>query len=203
MTIKLYHCNQARSMRAVWALEEMGLDYELVVLKFPPRAFHKDYKEINPLGTIPYMIDGDVKMTESSGICQYLADVHGPTPLGLTSQDAEYGDYLNWLHRSDATLTFPQTLILRYKFFEPEGRKQPQVAEDYKKWFLARLRSVEDAMQTRSYLVAERFTMADIAVGYAVHLAISLDMWDDFTPGIQDYFNRLKERPAYQRSVGL
>lgn len=203
MTITLYHCNQARSMRCVWALEEMGLEYDLKVLDFPPRAFHKDYKGVNPLGTVPCMIDGDIKMTESAGICQYLADVYGPTPLGVTKDEPEYGLYLNWLHRSDATLTFPQTLILRYKLFEPDERKQPQVAEDYKQWFLARLRSVEEAMETRTYLCADRFTMADIAVGYAIHLANSLGMSDEFTPGVQAYFERLQERPAYQRACEL
>ena len=67
MTFKLYHCHQARSMRPLWTLEEMGLDYELISLKFPPRVHHKDYKSINPLGTIPCFIDGGVVMTESAG----------------------------------------------------------------------------------------------------------------------------------------
>lgn len=203
MTITLFHCHQARSMRPVWALEEMGLEYDLKVLDFPPRVFNKEYKEINPLGTIPCMIDGDIKMTESAGICQYLGDVYGPTPLAVTKDEHDYGLYLNWLHRSDATLTFPQTLVLRYTHHEPEERKQPQVAEDYKKWFLARLRSVEEAMETRTYLCADRFTMADIAVGYAIHLANSLGMATEFTPGIAAYFARLQTRPAYQRAIDL
>lgn len=203
MTIQLYHCHQARSMRAVWALEEMGLNYELHVLQFPPRVFHKDYKEINPLGTIPCLIDGEVVMTESAGICQYLADVYGPTPLGLTPADPEYGMYLNWLHRSDATLTFPQTLVLRYSALEPEDRRQPQVVKDYRAWFLGRLRSVESGLEGRDYLCADRFTMADVAVGYALLLATTLNMASEFTPNIRAYFERLQERPAYQRALKL
>jgi glutathione S-transferase len=203
MTIQLYHCTQARSMRPLWALEEMGLPYELHVMQFPPRVFHKEYKEINPLGTIPYMIDGEVTMTESAGICQYLADVHGPTPLGVTPEEKEYGSYLNWLHRSDATLTFPQTLVLRYSQLEPEERRQPQVVEDYKAWFLGRLRSVESGLEGRDFLCADRFTMADIAVGYALLLASNLGMAEEFTPNIKAYFARLSERPAYQRALNL
>ena len=70
--ITLYHCDGARSFRPLWMLEEMGLPYELKMLPFPPRVFAKEYLAINPLGTIPFMIDGDTKMTESSGICHYL-----------------------------------------------------------------------------------------------------------------------------------
>ena len=149
------------------------------------------------------MRDGDVEMTESAGICQYLADVYGPTPLGVTPDEKEYGSYLNWLHRSDATLTFPQTLVLRYSLLEPEERRQPQVVEDYRAWFLGRLKSVERGLEAREYLCADRFTMADIAVGYALLLAKTLGMADEFTPNIKAYFARLEERPAYQRSLKL
>jgi len=203
LTIQLYHCHQARSMRPLWALEEMGLPYELHVMPFPPRVFQKEYKDINPLGTVPCMIDGDVMMTESAGICQYLAEKYGPTELAVGRDDAAYGDYLNWLHRSDATLTFPQTLVLRYSALEPEERRVPQVAEDYRAWFLARLRSVETALEQSDYLCADRFTMADIAVGYALLLATSLGMAEEFTPNIKSYFSRLEARAAYQRALAL
>src|SRR5260370_25731932 len=49
-------------------LEEMGLPYDLKMLPFPPRVFAKEYLALNPLGTIPLMIDGETRMTESSGI---------------------------------------------------------------------------------------------------------------------------------------
>lgn len=56
--ITLYHCHGARSFRPLWMLEEMGLDYELKMLPFPPRVFAKEYLAINPLGTIPFMFYG-------------------------------------------------------------------------------------------------------------------------------------------------
>ena len=120
MPVTLYHCPGARSMRPLWTLEEMGLEYELVTLPFPPRFLQREYLEVNPLGTVPCMIDGDVNMTESAGISQYLVDRYGPTPLAVSVDEPDYGAYLNWLHRSDATLTFPQTLVLRYTQLEPE-----------------------------------------------------------------------------------
>ncbi len=201
MTITLYHCQGARSVRPLWTLLEMGLPHELVTMPFPPRYQYPGYKDINPLGTVPTMVEGDLTMTESAGICQYLVDRYGPTPLALTPQDAEYGAYLNWLHRSDATLTFPQTLVLRYTRLEPEERRIAQVADDYRKWFLARMRCVEDATATREYLVANRFTIADVCVGYAVHLALSLDIRDVLTPNVKRWWEQISARPAYKRAA--
>lgn len=203
MTIKLYHCKGARSVRPLWTLEEMGIDYELESMKFPPRMFREGYLNINPLGTVPAMTDGDVLMTESTGICQYLVDVHGPSPLGLTPKDKDYGAYLNWLHRSDATLTFPQTIVLRYTRLEPEERRLKQAADDYTQWFFARLRSVEQAVTDHDYLCADRFTIADIAVGYALYLATTLGLREGFKPKTEAYLQRLEARPAFQRAITL
>src|SRR5947207_9381861 len=79
--ITLYHCLGARSFRPLWMLEELKLAYELKMLPFPPRDFANDYLAINPLGTIPFMIDGETRMTESSAICHYLGTRYGPTDL--------------------------------------------------------------------------------------------------------------------------
>jgi len=137
-------------------LEEMGLAYELKMLPFPPRVFAKDYLALNPLGTIPYLIDGETRMTESSGICHYLGITYGSTPLMVGPEDPAYGAFLNWMYFSDATLTFPQTLVLRYTQLEPEERRNPQVATDYAKWFLGRLRAVEAATGKAETLCAGR-----------------------------------------------
>ena len=111
--IELYHCADARSFRALWALEEMGLPYRLHLLPFPPRVRQPEYLEVNPLGTIPLLVDGTTRMTESAAICEYLATRYGPSPLAVTSDEPDYGAWLDWLHRGEATLTFPQTIVLR------------------------------------------------------------------------------------------
>ena len=199
--ITLYHCDGARSFRPLWMLEELGLAYELRMLPFPPRVLARDYLALNPLGTIPLMIDGDVKMTESSGICHYLGAKFGPTPLMVGPDEPAYGAFLNWMYFSDATLTFPQTLVLRYSQLEPEERRVPQVATDYAKWFLGRLRAVEAATATAETLCAGRFTAADIVIGYALRLASSIGLAKDFGPGVAAYWARLQAREGYQRAV--
>lgn len=198
--MKLYHCSNARSLRPLWALEEMGLDYELVNMEFPPRFMHEGYLDINPLGTVPTFTDGDLTMTESAGICQYLVDKYGPHSIGMSVDEPGYGEYLNWLHRSDATLTFPQTLVLRYSRLEPEERRLPQVVEDYGKWYLSRLRSVETAMEGKEFLCADRFTIADITVGYALFLGVSLGLDERYKPNCKRYLASLMARPGFIRA---
>ena len=150
--LTLYHCHDARSFRPLWTLEEMGLPYELKMLPFPPRATVPDYLSVNPLGTVPTFFDGNMRMTESAAICQYLVTRHGPTPLAVETSEPDFGPYLNWLYFGEATLTFPQTVVLRYSLFEPPERRSEQVAADYSQWFLSRLRGVDAVVSHRHYV---------------------------------------------------
>lgn len=197
--MKLWHCAGSRSLRPLWTLEEMGLDYEIEILPFPPRILQRDYLEVNALGTVPYFVHGDVHMTESSAICQYLVDTQPGAELGVRPDHSEYGDYLNWLHHADATLTFPQTIYLRYTYLEPVPEKQA-VSEDYRKWFMARLRRLDAHLKDREYLVDGRFTIADIAVGYALIFARSMHLHEQFEPQTLAYLERITARPAFNRA---
>lgn len=182
-------------------LEELGLPYRLRALPFPPRVHARPFLEDNPLGTVPLLEDGATRMTESAAMCQYLAARHGAGRLDVAVDEPAYGSYLNWLHMSDATLTFPQTLVLRYTHFEPPERRQPQVAQDYARWFLARLRAVDAAVQHGEFLCAGRFTAADVAVAYALQLAQHLGLDGQFPPAVAHYWQRLQARPAFQRAL--
>ena len=197
--MKLWHCAGARSLRPLWALEEMGLEYELEVMPFPPRMFQREYLQENSLGTIPFLRDGDTEMTESSAICQYLVDRYQQYDFGLRPEHPEYGAYLSWLHHADATLTFPQTLTMRYYYLEPSPEKQA-VGDDYAKWFIARLRRLGAHLEDHQYLVDGRFTIADIAVGYALYLSQALHLDERLKPQTRAYMERLIERPAFQRA---
>ncbi|TXS89839.1 glutathione S-transferase family protein [Parahaliea maris] len=198
--MKLWHCAGARSLRPLWALEELELEYELEVLPFPPRLFQREYLDTNSLGTVPFFSDGTVEMTESVGICQYLADRYDSRRrISVEAGHSEYGAYLNWLHHADATLTFPQTIVMRYTFLEPDPAKKP-VAEDYARWYLARLRRLDAHLARHSYLVDERFTIADIAVGYALHLGSLLQLDSEYQPQTRDYLDRLRQREAFIRA---
>jgi glutathione S-transferase len=195
--LTLYHCMSARSFRPLWTLEELGIAYQLMILPFPPRAKAPDYLAVNPLGTIPAFIDGDTQMTESAAICEYLASRYGAGSLSVLPDEPEFGRYLNMLHFGEATLTFPQTLLLRYGRFEPPERRLPQVVEDYSRWFLSRLKGVANLVAASPYACGTRFTAADISVGYALMLAEYLQLDSRFPDPVRDYWHRLKSREAF------
>lgn len=201
--IQLHHCVSARSFRVLWMLEELGLAYELKMLPFPPRVHAKSFLAINPLGTVPAFFDHDHWMTESSAIAQYLAARYGKDTLDVPVDSPDYASYLQWCYFGEATLTFPQTLVLRYGRFEPDERKQPQVAEDYAKWFLARLRGVQAVVESEPWLVGGRFSAADVSVGYALMLADLIGLSERFPAGIAAYWERLQARDAFVRSLAI
>ncbi len=199
--IDLYHCVSARSFRPLWMLEELNTPYQLHMLPFPPRVHAREFMQINPLGTVPLLIDGATKMTESAAMCEYLARRYSPGQLEMVSSEADWGAYLNWLHMSDATLTFPQTLVLRYRHFEAAERRQPQVADDYERWFLARLRALHTRVADHEFLCADRFTAADVAVSYALFLGQQLGIEAKYPQPVQEYWQRMQERPAFQNAL--
>lgn len=197
--IRLYHCRDARSFRALWALEELELPYSLELMQFPPRVFVEGYRDVNPLGTVPALIVDGQLMTESAAIPHFLATRFGPSDLAVAPTEPGYAAYLNFLHMGEATLTFPQTIHLRYTMLEPPERRVAQAAEDYAQWFGSRLRNAE-AMMDGEFVAAGRFTMADISVGYAVMLAQSIGLEAQVTPGMAAYLDRLSQRPGFQRA---
>ncbi|MDA7786711.1 glutathione S-transferase family protein [Gammaproteobacteria bacterium] len=197
MTIKIYSCAGSRGMRPIWTAEEMGLDYEVEMMPFPPRFLHKDFMDINILGTVPYLIDGEVRMTESVAMSQFMVDRYGPSDLKVATNEDDYGDYLNWLSHSDATLTFPQTVFLRYTL--QEIGVADKAAEGYRRWFIARLKLLEQSLNNREYLCSNRFTIADICVSYALFLAKSLGIDEAFKPNISRWTSMLFERKAFKK----
>ena len=198
--IVLHHCADARSFRPLWALEELELPYELRMLPFPPRFLAKPYLLENPLGTIPLLVDGETRMTESAAMIEYLSRKHAKGALAVEPDEPGFGAYLNGLHYGEATLTFPQTLVLRYTRLEPPERRQPAVAEAYGRWFLARLKGLEAALEHSDYYAADRFTGADISIGYALLLGRTLGLDAEFSAPVKAYWERLKDRPGFKRA---
>jgi glutathione S-transferase len=200
--VVLYHCLAARSFRPLWTLEELQASYRLVLLPFPPRIHAKEFLEVNPLGTVPALRVGDLTLTESVAICQYLVATHASNDLAVRADEPDFGYYLDWLQYGEATLTFPQTLVLRYGRFESPVRRSPQVVDDYSRWFLARARRLVPVLEGRRYLCSGRFTLADVSVGYALLLASYIEpLWERLPALLRRYAETLQSRPGFQRAA--
>ncbi|MFN4038738.1 MAG: glutathione S-transferase family protein [Erythrobacter sp.] len=195
----LYTCARSRGLRATWAAEEAGVAIDLKILPFPPRYLAPEYLAINPLGTVPLLVDGDSRLTESCAIAHYLATRSGYTPLAIAPGKADYAEYCDYTYHADATITFPQTVYMRFCLFEKDKGLQA-AGEAYAKWFHKRLVKIEQRLEEREFLCADRFTVADICVGYALILAESVGLDEGVPQSLKDYRARLTARPAYQRA---
>ncbi|MET0251690.1 MAG: glutathione S-transferase family protein, partial [Novosphingobium sp.] len=124
----------------------------------------------------------------------------GPTELAVAPGEADYGSFLDFLHHADATITFPQTVYLRFVKMEPQlGLKA--AGEAYAEWFGQRLIKAERHLAEREYLCAGRFTVADIAVTYALHLA-TLAGLDRLVPdSLKAYRDRMTARAAFAQAI--
>ena len=198
--MKLYTCEGSRGLRCTWTAEEIGLDLPLVMLPFPPRARAKHYFDITPLGTVPAMVDGDTVLTESSAIAHYLAIRHSPGDLAVLPEERDYGAFLDFLHHADATLTFPQTVRMRFALFETE-RGLAQAGEAYGEWFGKRLVKIDQRLASREWLCADRFTVADICIAYALYLTRVSRLQHHLTPRLSLWLDTATARPAFQRAV--
>lgn len=195
----LWTCARSRGLRATWAAEEAGVDIDLRVLPFPPRYMAPEFLEQNPLGTVPLLVDGESRMTESCAIAHYLATREGYTDLAIAPGERDYAEYCDYTYHADATITFPQTVFMRFAIFEKD-KGLAEAGHAYAKWFHKRLVKVEQRLEGREYLCADRFTVADICVGYALVLAQNVGL-DEGVPGsLKRYRERLTARPAYKRA---
>ncbi|MXP46406.1 glutathione S-transferase family protein [Altererythrobacter luteolus] len=198
----LYTCQGSRGLRATWAAAEAGADLDLRMLPFPPRFQAPEYLEINPLGTIPMLVDGGSKMTESCAIAHYIAVKSGADALVVGPDEPDYAQYLDFTYHADATITFPQTVYLRFARFE-QGKGLEEAGHAYAKWFGKRLVKVEQRLESREFLCADRFTVADICVGYALYLANRIGLAEYLGPGVVDYLTAMTRRSGFQKALAL
>ena len=196
----LYTCASSRGLRATWAAEEAGVEIDLKVLPFPPRHLAPEYLEINPLGTVPMLVHGDSRMTESCAIAHYLATLGAPNDLTIAPGEPDYAEYLDYTYHADATLTFPQTVYSRFALFE-KHKGWEEAGKAYAHWFHKRLIKVEQRLEGREYLCADRFTVADICVGYALVLAKAFGLDEVVPDSLKAYRERLTGREAYKAAV--
>lgn len=202
--IKIYHVPHSRSLRVVWLMEELGEAYELERVPFPPRA---DYLGVNPQGTVPAIEDDGIRMIESIAILQYITGRRLPQAMSITvgpmPDPAAYAAHLQFLHYGEASLAAPLSVIFRTGLIAPEGQKTNITTEDQKAIFTKRLGLLDARLADgRQWIMADKFTIADISVGYALGLAQYMKLGGVFPKAVADYAARLQARPAFQRAAG-
>jgi len=197
--LKIFHASGSRSLRVIWMAEEMGLDYEL-----SPEAIGRSSPEfvaVNPARGLPAIIDGEVSMSESVAIIQYLAARYGPTPLAPAPDDPTYPAYLQYLIYGEASLSAFLNALVGTRFLAPDDQKDNFTAEVCRALFGRRVKALAGRLTTSPHLAGEDFTAADISVVYALNMGASLGLADDYPSPIADYWARMQLRPAYQAAI--
>lgn len=204
----LYHVPTSRSLRVLWALEEMGATAKVEIrsLGTRPRLQEAEYLAINPAGTLPALIDGDRAIYESLAICEYLAARHG-SDLLVAPDEAEWPEFRQWVLYGEATLQVPMSARARV------GRIRDQTPEmqagldavraDIRHSLRMRLELLEHRLDGRDFLVAGRMTLADISVGYPLFGIGKSGQGSLLGPRSAAYSQRLLSRPAFQRAAAI
>ncbi|MEM8973607.1 MAG: glutathione S-transferase family protein [Pseudomonadota bacterium] len=197
--LKLFHSRGTRAFRVIWVCEELGVPYEIVPVDFSAEYRAKpEWRKMNPVGKVPAMTDGDVKMFESCAMMQYVLDVYGNGRLQPDKTDATYPHYLQWCWFAESTFARPLGEIVNHRReFKPE---LDDVVAEMKRRATLSINALNQALSDRPYLLGDTMSAADISNGYTIRAYRRL-VSEDLPANAQAFFDRLTATESYQKTV--
>ena len=198
----LFHAPMTRSIRARWAMEEMGLDYRLERVAFDRgNVGGEEFRKIHPLQKIPALKDGETVVLESVAIVEYLINRYGPTPLRVDPSEPDYPRYLEWLHYAEGSMGMPVSLLLAHTTLLPEAQRNAGIAKWSKMEVDKHLQLIATrGLEGREFLASDRFTAADISVGYLLYLLKIIRQLKDAPEPVLAYWERLTAMESWQKA---
>ncbi len=211
--IRLHHAPQTRSMRSLWLLHELGVDFELALQPFDKSLRSAEYLQINPAGRVPALeIDG-ATMFETGAITEYLCERFPDIGLGRMPGHPERRDWLVWVHFSETisqhTAALTQQHVALYEdhmrsaiLTQLEPRRLAKCYAALEGHLSAKVPAkVSDSVPDGcAYLLPSGFSAADISVGQAVYMARHFAAIEGF-PALSNWYANLTVRPAFQASL--
>lgn len=203
--MELFWAPQTRAMTAVWALEEAGLPYRRTSVDIrngPERP--AALLAINPLGKVPALRDGEAMLAEATAICAYVGDktLNGageaalaPSPLAPPMNDPARGRYLHWLFFRAGCLEAAYGQKLSGWQMDPRAAGWGSYDRT--------MDMIEAALSPGPWLLGERFSMADVAMGSSLWFGLTVLNAVNGYPAIEAYVERCKARPAFQRAMAI
>ncbi|WP_434026023.1 glutathione S-transferase family protein [[Pseudomonas] boreopolis] len=186
-TLTFYTHPMSRARIARWMLEETGLPYEEAVLDFGTTMKSPEYLAINPMGKVPAIRHGDTVVTESAAVCAYLAELVPEKRLAPPAGSPERGDYYRWLF----FLSGPVEALITAKH---AGKLAPPMNAGYG-CEQDVLRTLEQAVAGKTYLVGDRFTTADLMMASFLNYYMMIGALEK-RPAFEAYAARHAQRPA-------
>lgn len=196
--VKLYYVPRTRSARPRMVLEELGVPYELVRLD-PAKGETRTEAHLarQPLGHVPALEDGDVRIYESGAICYWLAERYGDGRLLPPSGSARRAEAYQWLCFALSELEAPLG-VLSAERRRPDGGDAAR-ADAARERFRAAAQVVADVVDERPFLLGDGVSVADFVVGAVLSWGKFLGALDGI-PAAEAYVARMRARPAWKRA---
>ena len=191
-TLMFYTNPMSRGRIARWMLEEVGVEYETVVLDYGTSMKAGDYLAINPMGKVPTIVHNGQVVTECAGVCAYLADAFPDAKLAPPVD--QRAAYYRWLFFAAGPVE--QAVTMRAIGVEPPAERSGMIGFGS---FDKMVDVLEHAVTQTPYVAGETFTAADVYVGSQIAWGVqfgSLPKRDGFSA----YLARILTRPAYARA---
>ncbi|KQX25931.1 MULTISPECIES: glutathione S-transferase family protein [unclassified Sphingomonas] len=187
---------RSRAQMVHFMLEELGVPYRPVVVDFQNgESRQPDYLAVNPMGKVPAIVHRGVTVTETGAIIAYLADAFPQAGLAPAIDDPARGTWLRWLFFGAGVF---EPALLDKMMQRPEA---PRATAGYGSYEDA-LHAIEAMLQPGPWILGERFSAADVYMGSELSWAASFNAPDIAdNPRIAAYIERVRARPAYQRTV--
>jgi len=194
--LTVHHAPNSRSGRIVWLLKELDLPFELNAMRFHPEDLKSDaHRARHPLGRVPVLDDGDVRIFESGAIIEYVLARYGDRRLKPAVDSPEFPAYLQWFHYCEGMVMPPINTIMVHTVLLPPDRRDEKVLGQAQRLLGKSLEPVNEALEGRDYLAGD-FSAADIMLGHACIMSGRLGLIGEDLPHLAAYVERLKARPA-------
>ena len=201
--LTLHFAPNSRAGRIVWLLEELELDYDINKMAFHPQDLKSDeHRARHPLGRVPVLDDGDVRLFESGAIVEYVLARHKNGGLRPAEAAAEFPDYLQWFHYCEGMVMPPVNTIVVQTVLLPLDRRDETALAQAKRLLSKALEPVNEALEGRDYLIGE-FSAADIMLGHACFMSNRLGCVGDEMPHLKAYVERIANRPAFKTAIEM
>jgi len=202
--IVLHHCHETRSMRTLWLLHELDLEFSLRVRPFDRTLRDPEYLSLNPSGRVPALeLNGEV-LWESGAIAEVLCERFPEHGLGRPPGDIDRPDYLVWLHFAETISQHAAALTQQHIVLYEDAQRSAVImkieAARLRKCYAAIQGRLSTPVENRDYLLTSGFSAADVCVGQAVYMARHFAPLDDF-PEVARWYAQITEREAFQKSL--
>ncbi len=197
--LKIYGPARSRSSRALWMAEECGVPYEHEDLTRHATMDAKSaaVREVNPIGKIPVIADGDFVLAESMAINLYLAKKYGRHLWPTGEQDQAKA--LQWSFFAVTELDPPLIQLMIERTFRKEADRNAENEKKNAELVKRPLAALEGHLAEHLWLVGAVFSVADLNVASILSLATGATQELADYPHIQGWLNRCQDRPSWKK----